>query len=96
MHGIMEHCETKLKEKYGREVICHTDPRLESTPEIQAIEVQLREIIDQFPPIDFPFVTITTTYQGASPTDIENLISKKIEDAVSEIDGIRHISSASM
>ena len=35
-------------------------------------------------------------YQGASPADIETQITKKIEDTVSEIDGIRHISSISM
>ncbi|MEW5801207.1 MAG: efflux RND transporter permease subunit [bacterium] len=52
--------------------------------------------IDLFPPVEFPFVSIVTVYKGASPADIETLISKKIEDAVSEIDGIRHISSISM
>ncbi|MEW6381126.1 MAG: efflux RND transporter permease subunit [bacterium] len=52
--------------------------------------------VDLFPPVEFPFVSITTVYRGASPADIETLISKKIEDAVSEIDGIRHISSMSM
>ncbi|MFH0926134.1 MAG: efflux RND transporter permease subunit [bacterium] len=52
--------------------------------------------IDLYPPVDFPFVTVTTTYKGASPSDIETLISKKIEDVVSEIDGIKHISSTSM
>jgi len=52
--------------------------------------------IDLFPPVEFPFVSITTVYRGASPADIETLISKKIEDTVSEIDGIRHISSSSM
>jgi len=52
--------------------------------------------VDLFPPVEFPFVSITTVYRGASPADIETLISKKIEDTVSEIDGIRHISSISM
>jgi len=52
--------------------------------------------IDLFPPVDFPYVTVTTTYKGASPADIETLISKKIEDTVSQIDGIKHISSVSM
>jgi cation diffusion facilitator family transporter len=51
MHGIMERCETKLMKKYGGEVICHTDPRLDPTPEIQAIEDHLQEIIEQFPQI---------------------------------------------
>ncbi|MFX0200442.1 MAG: cation diffusion facilitator family transporter [Candidatus Hodarchaeota archaeon] len=51
MHGIMEHCEVKLQNKYGGEVICHTDPRLEPSPEVQAIEEQFRKIVEQFPRI---------------------------------------------
>jgi len=52
--------------------------------------------IDFFPRIDFPFVTIVTVYPGAGPQEIETLISKKIEDAVSEVDSIKEIRSVSM
>jgi len=52
--------------------------------------------IDYFPRIDFPYITIHTVYPGAGPQEVETLISKKIEDAVSEVDGIKYIRSVSM
>jgi HAE1 family hydrophobic/amphiphilic exporter-1 len=51
--------------------------------------------VDMFPEIDFPVVTVMTVYPGAGPEEVETLISKKIEDGVSSIDGIDEISSAS-
>jgi len=51
--------------------------------------------IDQFPDIDFPFVTITTILPGAGPEQIETDVTKKIEDAVNTIGGIDHIRSVS-
>ena len=47
MHDIAELCEDKLRETFGGEVVCHTDPMLEKTPEIEAIEGQFSEIIEQ-------------------------------------------------
>jgi multidrug efflux pump subunit AcrB len=35
---------------------------------------------DQFPEVDFGEVVITTTYQGASPEDVELNVTNKIED----------------
>jgi hydrophobe/amphiphile efflux-1 (HAE1) family protein len=51
--------------------------------------------IDQFPDIDFPYVTITTVLAGAGPEQIETDVTKKIEDAVNTIGGIDHIQSVS-
>ncbi len=51
MHEIAERCEAKLRDTYGGEVVCHTDPLMEKTPEIQAIENQFRKIVEQFPRI---------------------------------------------
>ncbi|MFQ5819409.1 MAG: cation diffusion facilitator family transporter [Candidatus Heimdallarchaeota archaeon] len=51
MHGIIEHCESKLQKRYRGEVICHTDPRLEPSPVVQAIEEQFRKIVEQNPRI---------------------------------------------
>jgi cation diffusion facilitator family transporter len=45
MHEITERCERKLRRTYGGEVVCHTDPLLEKTPEIQAIEDTFRDIV---------------------------------------------------
>lgn len=51
--------------------------------------------LDMFPKIDFPVVTILTVYPGAGPGEVETLISKRIEDALSSIDGIDEIFSTS-
>lgn len=51
MHEIAERCEAKLREKYGGEAVCHTDPLLEKTPEMQAVEAQFREIVEKSPRI---------------------------------------------
>jgi cation diffusion facilitator family transporter len=51
MHEIAERCEDKLRKTYGGEVVCHTDPLIDKTPEVQAIENQFRKIVEQFPRI---------------------------------------------
>jgi cation diffusion facilitator family transporter len=51
MHEITERCEGKLRKIFGGEVVCHTDPLMEKTPETQAVEAQFREIIAGFPQI---------------------------------------------
>lgn len=51
--------------------------------------------IDQFPDVDFPYVTATTVLPGAGPEQIETDVTKKIEDAVNTIGGIEHITSVS-
>jgi len=51
MHEIAERCEGRLRKMFGGEVVCHTDPLLEKTPEIQAVEDQFKEIIADFPEI---------------------------------------------
>lgn len=51
MHEIAEQCEGKLRKIYSGEVVCHTDPLMEQTPEIKAIENQFRKIVEQFPRI---------------------------------------------
>jgi multidrug efflux pump subunit AcrB len=48
-----------------------------------------------FPSVDFGRIMITTTYSGASPEEVENLITKPIEDAVADVDGIDEITSRS-
>jgi HAE1 family hydrophobic/amphiphilic exporter-1 len=52
--------------------------------------------LDFFPDVEVPYVTITTVYPGASPQEIEVDVAKKIEDAVSTIDGVKHITSTCM
>ncbi len=47
------------------------------------------------PKITPPFVTITTVYPGASPNEIQNTVSKVIEDAVSGIDKVSAVNTTS-
>ena len=49
--------------------------------------------IDLFPNIDLPIISITTTYPGVAPETVETEVTKRIEEAVNTIGGIRHISS---
>lgn len=51
--------------------------------------------IDLNPDVEFPIVMISVNYTGASPEEMESLISKPIEDAVSSIAGIKTLSSVS-
>lgn len=55
-----------------------------------------RLLLDRFPAVDFPFVSITTVFPGASPEDVEELVIKPIEDAVSTISGIDEINSTAV
>ena len=52
--------------------------------------------LNRLPKVDIPYVTITTVYPGAGPKEIETLITKKIEDAVSTISQIKSIASYNM
>ena len=48
-----------------------------------------------FPDVAFPMITITTSYAGTGPEEIETLITKPIEDNVSTISGLKKITSTS-
>ncbi len=48
------------------------------------------------PDFSQPVITIRTMYPGASPEEVENSVTKIIEDAVSNIDRIDYISSKSI
>ncbi len=51
MHEITEKCEAKLRRVFKGEVVCHTDPLIEKTSQIQAIEKQFKKLIKNFPKI---------------------------------------------
>jgi len=48
------------------------------------------------PKFDASVVSVVTTYRGASAEEIENTVTKEIEDAVSSLEGIDKISSTSL
>jgi HAE1 family hydrophobic/amphiphilic exporter-1 len=49
-----------------------------------------------YPNINSPAVTILTTYAGASPEDVERLITKPIEDAIAGLANIDVLNSSSL
>ncbi|MDW8306358.1 MAG: efflux RND transporter permease subunit [Leptospiraceae bacterium] len=58
--------------------------------------VSLRRLgVDLFPDVNIPFITITSVYVGAGPEEIEELISKPMEEELSSLGGLKKISSYS-
>src|SRR5215510_8496771 len=51
--------------------------------------------IDLFPDVSFPFVNISVVYPGASPEEVETLVTKPVEDAVAGINGVKRVQSRS-
>jgi hydrophobe/amphiphile efflux-1 (HAE1) family protein len=51
--------------------------------------------VDLYPDVDIPFVVVTTALPGAGPEQIENDVTKKIEDAVNPVAGVDYIMSTS-
>lgn len=50
------------------------------------------ELLPKFSP---PVISISTIYPGASPSEVENTVTKKIEDAVASLENIKTIQSTS-
>jgi len=50
---------------------------------------------ETFPPVDFAQAQITTFYPGSSPEEVEETITKKIEDEIRPISGIKDVRSVS-
>lgn len=49
--------------------------------------------IQERPEIDFPVITVTITYPGVAPSQLESEITRKVEDAISTVTGIEHMRS---
>ncbi len=49
--------------------------------------------VDLVPQVDVPYVSVSVAYPGASPDEIESAVARRIEDAVSEVDGLKHMTS---
>lgn len=47
------------------------------------------------PKVEFPIVTVTTTYAGTNPQEMETLVTKPIEDSLSGVSGLKELSSTS-
>ena len=51
--------------------------------------------IDQFPQMDVPYITVMTTYPGASANEMETNVTKVLENALTSVDNLKHITSQS-
>ena len=51
---------------------------------------------EQFPEIVIPTILVNTIYPGASPTDVENLITRPIEKNIKSINGVKKVTSNSI
>jgi HAE1 family hydrophobic/amphiphilic exporter-1 len=51
--------------------------------------------VDMFPKIEIPVVTVTTIYPGAGPETVEREVTKKIEEEINTVEGVKHIESIS-
>ena len=51
--------------------------------------------IEQFPDVTFPVVVVDTEYPGAAPENVEEELTRKIEESVNTVSGIKTLSSRS-
>ncbi len=55
----------------------------------------LRLPIDLMPDITYPTLTISTYYENASPEEIEELVTRPVEEAMSAVPGVEQVTSRS-
>jgi HAE1 family hydrophobic/amphiphilic exporter-1 len=51
--------------------------------------------VEMFPTVEFPLISVVTTFPGASPETVEREVSKRIEESVNQIAGVKHVFSTS-
>ncbi len=49
--------------------------------------------LDFFPDLEFPTVSVITTYSGASSEDIENVLTRPLEQLVSSVNRVKKVTS---
>ena len=47
--------------------------------------------INDWPEVEFPYVTVTIVQPGASPEQLESKVALKVEEAIGQIAGVKHI-----
>ncbi|MBB6309258.1 efflux RND transporter permease subunit [Xanthobacter tagetidis] len=50
--------------------------------------------VTQMPNIDVPIVMVTVTQAGAAPSELETQVTKKVENAIAGVSGVKHITSS--
>ncbi|MCK4311508.1 MAG: efflux RND transporter permease subunit [Candidatus Cloacimonetes bacterium] len=52
--------------------------------------------LEMFPDMDYPVISIVTMYQGASPEDVEEMITETVETAIASVKNVKILKSESM
>src|SRR5882762_8732460 len=52
--------------------------------------------VDQFPNVELPIITVTTTLRGASPEEMETSVTKPLEEIINTVQGIDELSSMTL
>ncbi|GBR75839.1 multidrug efflux pump subunit AcrB [Candidatus Termititenax persephonae] len=50
---------------------------------------------EAFPQVELPYIVVYTLYPGVAPVDMENLISRPLENQIKGVNGIKHLQSTS-
>ncbi|TDX52671.1 efflux RND transporter permease subunit [Orenia marismortui] len=51
--------------------------------------------IDLLPELDLPYAVVSVNYDGAGPEEIENLITKPVEESIATVDNVKNLISIS-
>ena len=51
--------------------------------------------VDEMPDTSLPYVSVSITYEGAQPDQVDSQVTQKVEEAVGEARGVKHIESTS-
>ncbi len=51
--------------------------------------------MDLFPDVNLPYAVVSTSYSGAGPEEVENIVTRNIETAMASVSNIKTISSTS-
>ncbi|MBR1695334.1 MAG: efflux RND transporter permease subunit, partial [Selenomonas sp.] len=51
--------------------------------------------VDEMPDTSLPYVSVSITYEGAQPDQMDAQVTQKVEEAVGEARGVKHIESTS-
>ena len=51
--------------------------------------------VEMMPEIEYPMITVITTYSGAAPESVEKSITKPIEEVLTSVTGVKELTSTS-
>ncbi len=55
----------------------------------------LRLKLDLYPNLEFPMIAVIAQYSGVAPADIETVVTRPIEEAVSTVENVKQVTSIS-